>query len=112
LLICTSAFHSSTALVSFHIFQTSTNPTNLLWTTEPRQVNSYSPFPADPGIIPVTQDFVLSNALHPRFSIVLAPADHALVDTMEPLAHIRLDFEINNLRLSDHVVAVLPKLAQ
>jgi hypothetical protein len=68
---------------------------NLVWTTEPRQVNSYSPFPAAPGIIPVTQDFMFSN--------VLAPADHALVDTMEPLAHIRLDFEINNLRLSDYV---------
>jgi hypothetical protein len=95
LLFCTSAFHSSTALVSFHIFQSSTFTTKLSWTTEPRQVNSYSPFPADPGIIPVTQDFMFSN--------VLAPADHALVDTMEPLAHIRLDFEINNLRLSDYV---------
>jgi hypothetical protein len=111
-LICTSAFHSSTALVSFHIFQSSADTTNLSWTTEPRQVGSYSPFPADPGIIPVTQDFMLSNALAPVFSNalapvfsnVLAPAGHALVDTMEPLAYIRLDFEINNLRLSDYVV--------
>jgi hypothetical protein len=109
LLICTSAFHSSTALVSFHIFQSSTGIHKLVWTTEPRQVNSYSPFPADPGIIPVTQDFTFSNALAPIFSNVLAPADHVIVDTMEPIAHIRLDFEINDLRFSDHVVTVLDK---
>ena len=43
------------------------------------------------------------------FSIVLAPADHALVDTMEPIAHIRLDFEINDLRFSDREAGVLDK---
>jgi hypothetical protein len=50
-----------------------------------------SPFPAEPGISPVSQDFT--------FSPVSVPLSEAAVDTVEPLAHIRQNFEIDNLRL-------------
>lgn len=52
---------------------------------------SFSPFPADLRISPVSQDF--------SSSWVSAPWDHALVETLEPVGHIRLDFEVDDLRL-------------
>jgi hypothetical protein len=66
----------------------------------PRRPISYSPFPAEPGISPVSQDFT--------FSSVSVPLSEAAVDTVEPLAHIRQNFEIDNLRLGDFEVRPAP----
>jgi hypothetical protein len=59
-----------------------------------------SPFPAEPGISPVNQDFT--------FSPVSVPLSEAAVDTVEPLAHIRQNFEIDNLWLGDFEVRPAP----
>ena len=53
---------------------------------------SFSPFPADLRISPVSQ---VSTS-----SWVVVPWDHALLETLEPVGHIRLDFEITDLHLS------------
>jgi len=110
--ICNSAFRSPTALVSYRFAQplgdTSSEINSLKLRIEmaelarsravrlgqfafsafvrPGQV-SFSPFPADLSISPVSHDF--------RQSWVPTPWDHAVVDTLEPLGHIRLDFDVD-----------------
>jgi hypothetical protein len=90
-LVCSSAFRSPAVLVSYRFVQSSGE------TSKDRnpflggaQVSS-SPFPADLRISPVSRGFTSSW--------VVAPWDHALIETLEPLGHIRLDFEITDLRL-------------
>jgi hypothetical protein len=92
--ICNSAFDYPAGLASFHFLRAPSDPNKELWMSPQRRSSFYSSFPADLGIVPVMQDFVFYN--------VHAPADQSAIDTMEPLAHIRLDFEINNMRLSDY----------
>jgi hypothetical protein len=95
-LICSSAFRFPAVLVSYRFKQSVKDTVQEVWSsTEPRAI-SYSPFPADPGINPVSQDFT--------FSTVPVPLSEATVDTLEALAHIRRDFEINNLRLGSFEV--------
>jgi hypothetical protein len=72
---------------------------DLLAPTQPRAI-SYSPFPAEPGIIPVSQDFTFSIAR-------MAPSE-ATVDTVAPLAYIQRNFEIQNLRLGDFQLDAAP----
>jgi hypothetical protein len=99
-LICSSAFRFPAVLVSYRFIQSAKDTLQEVWSsTEPRAI-SYSPFPADPGINPVSQDFT--------FSTVLVPLSEATVDTVEALAHIRRDFEINNLRLGNFEVRPAP----
>src|SRR6267143_2418762 len=91
-LICSSAFRFPPVLVSYRFIQSSTEAVQDVWSsTEPRRPISYSPFPAELGISPVSQDFT--------FSTVRAPLSEARVDTVEALVHIRRNFEIDNLRL-------------
>jgi hypothetical protein len=89
-LICSSAFRSPAAVVTYHFIPSPADTAGQDWSSVQRQMNSYSPFPADLGLSPVSQDFKLSSNR--------VPADHGLVETMEPVAHIRLDFDITNLR--------------
>lgn len=92
-LICSSAFRSPPVLVSYRFMQSAKEATEDVPThTQPRPI-SYSPFPAEPGIIPVTQDFT--------FSIARVALSEAMVDTVEPLAYVQRNFEIDNLRLGD-----------
>jgi hypothetical protein len=99
-LICSSAFRFPAVLVSYRFIQSAKDTLQEVWSsTEPRAI-SYSPFPADPGINPVSQDFT--------FSTVPVPLSEATVDTVEALAHIRRDFEINNLRLGSFEVRPAP----
>jgi hypothetical protein len=102
-LICSSAFRFPPALVSYSFIQSAKGTVQDVWSsTQPRAI-SYSPFPAELGISPVSQDFT--------FSTVHVPLAEARVATVEALAHIRRNFEIDNLRLGDFEVrpaAVLP----
>lgn len=85
--ICKSAFRSPTALVSYQFVKPNgetskdTNPSLI------RGQMSFSPFPAEVRISPVSKDFRMP------FSIV--PWDHALVETLEPLGHIQLDYDVD-----------------
>jgi len=88
-------------LFSYSFKQSAKEAVQDVWSsTEPRRPISYSPFPAELGISPVSQDFT--------FSTVAVPLSEARVDTVEPLAHIRRNLEINNLRLGDFEVRPAP----
>lgn len=92
-LICSSAFRSPPVLVSYRFMQSTKEATEDVPTPTPPRPISYSPFPAEPGIIPVSQDFT--------FSIARVALSEARVDTVEPLAYVQRNFEIDNLRLGD-----------
>jgi hypothetical protein len=95
-LICSSAFRFPPVLVFYRFVQPAKGSVQDVWSsTQPRAI-SYSPFPAELGINPVSQDFT--------YSTVPVPLAVARVDTVQALAHIRRDFEINNLRLGDFEV--------
>jgi hypothetical protein len=95
-LICTSAFRFSPVLVSYRFIQSANGAApDVSTSTRPRSI-SYSPFPAEAGINPVSQDFTFSSSP--------APFSQALVDTIEPLAYIQRNFTIDNLRLADYEV--------
>lgn len=96
--ICNSAFQSPTVLVSYRFVRPGEEPKD----TNPFPIRaqlaispliirpsqpSFSPFPAELRISPVSQDF--------RQSWVVTPWDHATVETLQPVGHIRLDFEID-----------------
>jgi hypothetical protein len=99
-LMCTSAFRFPPLLVSYRFIQSAKDTTPEASTsTQPRAI-SYSPFPAEAGINPVSQDFTFSTAP--------APLSEARVDTIEPLAYIQRNFTINNLRLADYEVPRAP----
>jgi hypothetical protein len=89
--VCSSAFRSPAVLVSYRFVQsggeTSKDRNPFLGGAQ----MSFSPFPADLRISPVSQ---VSTS-----SWVVVPWDHALLETLEPVGHIRLDFEITGLRL-------------
>jgi hypothetical protein len=100
-LICSSAFRFPPVLVSYSFIPSAKEAVQDVWSsTEPRRPISYSPFPAELGISPVSQDFT--------FATVQVPLAEARVDTVEPLAHIRRNFEIDNLRLGDFEVRPAP----
>lgn len=99
-LICSSAFRFPAALVSYRFTQSANEEVqDVPSSTEPRSI-SYSPFPADPGISPVSQDFTFSTAR--------VPLTKGMVDTMKVLAHVRRTFEIDSLRLGDFEVRSSP----
>ncbi len=99
-LICSSAFRYPPALVSYRFIQ-STNESlqDVSSSTQPRPI-SYSPFPADPGISPVSQDFT--------FSTTRGLLKDGMVDSLEALAHVRRDFRIDDLRLGNFEVRPVP----
>jgi len=100
-LICSSAFRFPPVLVSYRFIQSAKEAVEDVWpSTQPRRVISYSPLPAELGISPVSQDFT--------FSTVRVPLSEGRVDTVEPIAHIRRNFEIDNLRLGDFEVRPAP----
>nr|HEV7954145.1 ABC transporter permease [Candidatus Acidoferrales bacterium] len=103
-LVCNSAFRAPTALVSYRFVQPDekSNDTNSLPMRNVSvpvrgelgvsalmnpQSMSFSPFPANLRISPVSQDF--------RHSWSPTPWDHAVVETLEPVGHVRFDFDID-----------------
>jgi len=63
---------------------------------DPTGAVTYSPFPAEFGISPVYT--------HTEYSTGRGPSSAATVTSIEPLAHVRRDFEIGGLRVSDFEV--------
>ena len=92
-LICYSAFRYPSVLVSYRFLQVAKDHIQEVQASTQARPISYSPFPAEPGIGPMSQDFT--------FSYDHEPLSEATVDTLEPQAYIRRHFEIKDLRLSD-----------
>jgi hypothetical protein len=65
---------------------------------------TYSPFPADLALDPVNNHLSYTASLEYPF----APFTAATIQTAEPLAHLRRDFQIGGLRLSDFEVPQKP----
>jgi hypothetical protein len=89
--VCSSAFRSPGVLVSYQFVQVDGDTSKDINPLLGRGQTSFSPFPGDLRISPVSQEF--------RSSWVSVPFDHAVVETLEPLGHIRLDFEMNDMPL-------------
>jgi hypothetical protein len=99
-LMCTSAFRFPPLLVSYRFIQSSKGAgQDAATSTQPRSI-SYSPFPADTGINPVSQDFT--------FSSTSGPLSEARVDTIAPLAYLQRKFTIGDIRLADYEVPRTP----
>jgi putative effector of murein hydrolase LrgA (UPF0299 family) len=104
-LVCSSAFRWPPALVSIRFVQLEAPTASLaqlarLTSVEaisylPQKPISYSPFPAEFDIHPVSQYTAYTH---------LGSPSEASVATLEPLAHIHRDFDIGPLRLSDFEV--------
>jgi len=99
-LICSSGFRFPPRLVSYSFIQSAKETAQYAWTSPRSRSISYSPFPAEPGINPVSQDFALGS-VHELFS-------EGRVDAVEAVAYIRRNFEIDNLRLSDFQISSAP----
>jgi hypothetical protein len=95
-LVCISAFRGRPDLVSIRFVQPGEPASVEAMTYSPQHVISYSPFPAEFGIDPVSP-YVTSLP----YSTIQGPPSAARVATLEPLAHIRRDFDIGGLRLSE-----------
>jgi hypothetical protein len=97
-LFCNSAFRPQPDLVSLHF---ESNEGNADWHYAAYAAllsQSYSPFPAELNINPVSQ-----------YSTFRAgEASGVIIESIEPLAHISRNFEIRNLRLGDYEVRVTP----
>lgn len=91
--ICSFPFRYPAAQVSYRLVGPFVNTSENDYMYSHRWRVSFSPFPADVGLNPVDQDFVFTSAS--------VPWEKAVVGTVQPLAHIRLNFEIRNLRLAD-----------
>jgi hypothetical protein len=99
ILNCRSAFKSRPDMVTFkRVFVTGAHAEPLQSLTYPRPI-SYSPFPADANLIPVSQ-FVQASHVYISSSAVIKSAYISAVAT-EPVAYIRKDFEITGVRLAD-----------
>ena len=90
-ILCSSAFRARPDLVSIQVWQDSSHGSTTR-TENPRLPISYSPFPADLAISPVGQFFLTE----------VNTVSAAAIDTLEPLAHLRKDFELDNVRLTDY----------
>jgi hypothetical protein len=97
---CRSAFRSRPDVVAYGVrvvLRPGEPPIYLSQMSDTRPV-SYSPFPADLSLIPVWQ-----TALHAQIRMMDAVSG-VDVQALEPVAHIRRDFEITGLRLADYEV--------
>lgn len=83
-LVCSSAFRFPLARVSYHFLDATQGTLRTVSSsTQPRLI-SYAPFPASPGINPVSQDMT--------FSIARGPVSEASVSTLKPVAYLRRPF--------------------
>jgi hypothetical protein len=91
-LLCYSAFRTQSDLVAIQTLEDS--PSGPKETTESlARLASYSPFPADLNVDPVSRFFL------PRTRTISA----ARVEALRPLAHLERDFEIAHVHLNDFV---------
>jgi hypothetical protein len=92
--LCHSAFRPPSDSVTIRILQDSLNGAKTS-TEDFSRTASYSPFPADLNINP------LFTIFSPRVNAISA----ARVETWEPLAHVKRNFEFNQVRLSDFMAS-------
>lgn len=110
-LTCRSTFGSKPDLVTFHIIEAlqtiGGTPEVLNSMTYPRAV-SYSPFPAEPNLIPVSGLIQTAKVFSSvrnfdgrdfTFEVLGVNAT-----ALEPVAHLRKDFDIRDVRFSEHEV--------
>jgi len=92
--VCTAAFRAPAVDWSIHYMDfRGEEPTSI----KPSPLTSYNPFSAEFGISPINQYFTFGNSRHRMIS-------SATVVTTEPWAHLRVEYEITNLRLSEFEV--------
>jgi hypothetical protein len=103
-IVCNSAFRSPSLLISYRFVPPGGAPSSDINPLLGWVQMSYSPFPSDLRISPVSTDS--------RSSWVSEPWDHALVQTLEPLGHIRMDFEVTDLRIGPRPTPVARELLQ
>ena len=96
---CNSLLRAPSSLVTLQLFQQSFRGAARS-TGSPFPRTSYSPFPADPGVNPLSESF---------FTPVIDPISAANVTTLMPLAHLERSFVIKNVHLTDF--AAPPTLA-
>ncbi len=89
---CDSVFRTPSDSITIRILQDFSRGAKTA-TASPFPSTSYSPFPADFNIDP----------LYRFFSPQPVPISEAQVETFEPIAHIKRDFEIDDVRLNDFV---------
>ncbi len=100
ILTCRSALRSRPDVVAYSVqvvWRLGEPPINLRQMTDNRPV-SYSPFPADLSLIPVSLT-ALQTQVRPS-----AAVSGVYVRALEPVAHTRQEFEISGLRLADYEV--------
>lgn len=95
-LLCSSAFRSEPDLISVHFAGTGKNGFRQVSPYQVRRRFSFSPFPADLDINPVSQYFT--------FTTFPGELSDAVIESLEPLAHVRRDFELDGLRLGEFEV--------
>jgi hypothetical protein len=95
-LLCSSAFRSKPDLVSVHFVELGKNAFREVSPYIARNRPLYSPLPADLNISPVSQYFTYVTAREQLSDVV--------IDSLEPLGHVRREFELNGLRLGEFEV--------
>ena len=94
---CRSALKSRTDIVDFEVLkERPAGPASSVQGLSYGRPLSYSPFPAEMSLIPVTQ----STLYAPVFGKATGVSAYAV----EPVSHVRTEFEIDGLRLADHEV--------
>jgi len=91
LLICNSAFRSPAELISYRFAASDQDTTDHFRPLNQYRQPSFSPFPAELRISPVSHEYTTFNDL--------GTWDRAVIQTLEPLGHIRLDFDVDAGRM-------------
>ncbi|MBV8809140.1 MAG: hypothetical protein JO033_10745 [Acidobacteriaceae bacterium] len=97
---CSSGFRPRRDLISFSFIPAVQDGSRTRTGQSRLEFLSYSPFPAGLSLEPVTQFF--------SFNTEPGAFAGAAVQTLEPLAHIRREFEIRDIRLRDFEVRLTP----
>lgn len=92
-LLCGSAFRSEPDLVSVRFIEPEKSAARAMGPYKGLRRLSYSPFPADLDISPVSQYFT--------FTIFRGKLSDVVIESVEPLAHLQREFEIDGLRLGE-----------
>jgi hypothetical protein len=92
-LFCASPFRPAPDLVSVHFVEQGKDVFREVSPYQVRRRGSYSPLPAELDINPVSQYFTYMQS--PR------ELSEVVIDDLEPLAHVRREFELDGLRLGE-----------
>src|SRR5205807_546987 len=88
-----SAFRAEPDLISVHFAGLGKNGFRQVSPYDVRRRFSFSPFPADLDMSPISQYFT--------FTTFPGELTDVRIDSLEPFAHVRRDFELDGLRLGE-----------